>query len=324
MNDCHNRLSYMNIGNKHIYFAIFVAAFMAHFFILATRSESEGNAVSSYRKLTPSEENIIINKGTEAPFTGKFNDFFNDGSYLCRQCGTLLYDSSDKFKSHCGWPAFDDSAGDAVKRIPDSDGRRTEIVCKNCGGHLGHVFEGEGLTPKNSRHCVNSVSLDFVPLGKKSITLAGGCFWGVEYWLSKLPGVLETTVGYTGGRIADPTYKEVCSGTSGHIEAVEVVYSPSVTDVEEILKIFFETHDPTQKGRQGPDVGEQYSSVIFYSDEAQKKVAEELMNLLREKGYDVVTELRKLNKFYSAEKYHQDYYLKKGSTPYCHSRVKIF
>jgi peptide methionine sulfoxide reductase msrA/msrB len=288
------------------------------------RCEGEVDSVSSYRELSPFEKQVIIDKGTERPFSGKYNDFFQEGNYVCRQCGAVLYSSKDKFKSGCGWPAFDDQVGSGVERLPDKDGRRTEIVCSNCKGHLGHVFEGEGLTEKNTRHCVNSVSVDFVPLARKSVVVAGGCFWGVEYWLSKLPGVLETTVGYTGGEVKDPTYKQVCSGDTGHIEAVEVVYSPSQTNVEEILKIFFETHDPTQKGRQGPDVGEQYSSVIFYEDAEQKKVAENLIEVLEGKGLDVVTELRKLEKFYSAEGYHQDYYLKKGSTPYCHSRVKRF
>ena len=314
----------MKITNVQLILLSIGALCIVPFFKGEVVRESEGATVSEYRKLSPLEERVIIHKGTEAPFSGKYNDFFNDGSYLCRQCGALLYTSEDKFKSGCGWPAFDDQAGDTVKRIPDSDKRRTEIVCGKCGGHLGHVFEGEGLTPKNTRHCVNSVSIHFVPAGKKSIVLAGGCFWGVEYWLSKLPGVIETTVGYTGGHVKDPEYKEVCSGTTGHVESVEVVYSPAVTNIEEILKVFFETHDPTQEGRQGPDIGEQYSSVVFYSDEEQKAAAEKLMDDLKTKGYKVVTQLRKLHTFYDAEKYHQDYYLKKGSVPYCHSRVKRF
>ena len=283
---------------------------------------------SQFNKLTPEEEAIIVRKGTEKPFSGKYYKHNEKGFYLCKRCNAKLFTSEDKFDSNCGWPSFDDAVPGAVKRQPDKDGLRTEIICNNCGGHLGHIFMGEQLTAKNTRYCVNSLSLNALPAEKaqppKKAYFAGGCFWGVEYFFQKAKGVKSTSVGYMGGHKLNPTYKEVCSGTTGHAETLEVVYDPAATRFEDLAKLFFETHDATQLNRQGPDIGQQYRSAIFYTDEQQKATAEKLIIILKSKGYKVVTQLTKASKFWKAEDYHQLYYQRKKGTPYCHIYKKLF
>jgi len=279
----------------------------------------------THNPLTEEEERVIVHKGTERPFTGKYYKNKDKGFYTCKRCDAPLYKSDDKFDSGCGWPSFDDEIYGAVKRQTDADGSRTEILCANCGGHLGHVFLGEGFTTKNTRHCVNSISMNFVPAEKTARAIfASGCFWGTEYHFKKKKGVLLTTVGYTGGHVKNPTYKQVCSGTTGHAEAIEVVYDPSKVSYEALAKLFFETHDPTQVDRQGPDIGQQYRSEIFYLDHGQKETAQKLVDELKMKGYKISTHLTGASEFYAAEDYHQDYYEKKNGTPYCHIYTKRF
>ena len=279
-----------------------------------------------YKKLTPEEYRIIVEKGTEVPFTGKYDDHYEKGVYSCRRCGAELYHSSSKFKSGCGWPSFDDEIQGAVRHLPDPDGVRTEIVCANCEGHLGHVFIGEGYTDKNIRHCVNSVSIDFKAAEVKTerAIFAAGCFWGVEYHFSKKAGVISTTVGYIGGHVDNPTYKQVCTDTTGHAEAIEVVYDPEKVSYAELAKLFFETHNFTEVNRQGPDIGTQYRSEIFYLSDEQKQIAEDIIKQLKNKDYDVKTSVTKATKFWKGEDYHQDYYDKNGQNPYCHIYKKIF
>lgn len=284
--------------------------------------------MKTYNPLSKEEEKIIIKKGTEYPFTGEYTKKKDKGTYLCRQCNSPLYSSSDKFESECGWPSFDDEINGAVNRRTDTDGKRTEILCANCGAHLGHVFEGEGFTDKNIRHCVNSISLRFLPkeinfIPERAI-YAGGCFWGVEYYMNNNPGVLSTTVGYINGKTDNPTYEEVCSHSTEHAEAIEIFFDPTVTSFNKLAKLFFEIHDFTQVNRQGPDVGDQYRSAIFYLSNNQKQIADSLVNILTNKGYKVATEITAAKVFWPAENYHQDYYEKKGGIPYCHSKREVF
>jgi peptide methionine sulfoxide reductase msrA/msrB len=179
--------------------------------MLAAAAGGEERPVkSAWRTLTPEETRVIVNKGTERPFSGAYETNKAAGVYTCRRCGAALYRSSEKFDSGCGWPAFDDAVPGAVKRQPDADGQRTEILCQACGGHLGHMFMGEKLTPRDVRHCVNSISLDFVAekdLEKSFATaiFAGGCFWGVEYFLQQTNGVIRAVSGYTGGNVDGQT-----------------------------------------------------------------------------------------------------------------------
>ncbi len=283
--------------------------------------------VPEMQNLTPEEERVIVGKGTEPPFTGEYDMHFEKGLYACRRCGAALFRSEDKFDSGCGWPAFDAGAKGAVERRPDSDGMRTEILCAACGGHLGHVFEGEKLTPSDTRYCVNSVSLRFKPdpaARPGRAVFAAGCFWGVEYHMKRAEGVLSTTSGFTGGTKENPGYKDVCGGGTGHAEAVEVVFDEARTSFEKLAKLFFEIHDFTQAGGQGPDLGSQYRSAVYWSGPEQKETAERIAAELRKRGFDVKTEIAPAGAFWPAEDLYQDYYDRKGGTPYCHVRKRIF
>ena len=309
-----------------------IASIAVAFFVILYANNFTGEAMTNINpKLSQDEQRVIVYKGTEMPFTGEFYKHKENGVYVCKNCGSELFDSNTKFESGSGWPSFDDSIKNAVKEVPDRDGRRVEIVCANCDAHLGHVFRGERMTEKNTRHCVNSVSLDFKKIAKtdshtKVAYFAGGCFWGVEYHFEKQNGVIAAVSGYMGGRTENPTYHDVCYKNTGHLEVVKIEYDPSKISYEALAKLFFEIHDPTQKNGQGPDIGEQYLSAVFVNDQEEEQIVKKLITQLAKNKYFASTKIldAKTNQFYKAEEYHQDYYEKHSKQPYCHSYTKRF
>jgi peptide methionine sulfoxide reductase msrA/msrB len=275
-----------------------------------------------FNELTEEENRVINEKGTEPAFSGEYDKTTEKGIYTCRKCNAPLYRSESKFDSGCGWPSFDDEIFGAINKQLDKDGMRNEIVCRRCLGHLGHVFEGEKLTDKNIRHCVNSVSMklvgeDEIP-NSETIYLGGGCFWCLEAVLKLLNGVTGVTSGYSGGETESPDYDSVCGGQTGHAEIVEVKFNPKEISLEKILEVFFESHDPTTLNKQGNDVGIQYRSIILHTSENQKEIVDNYVERIKDK-YDkeIVTEIVSLEKFYPAEDYHQDYFEKNPSQRYC-------
>lgn len=283
--------------------------------------------------LTNEQYYILREKGTERPFTGKWLLNNDKGVYKCAGCGNELFTSDMKFNSHCGWPSFDkEIAGGKINQTEDvSHGmHRIEITCAKCGGHLGHIFD-DGPTETGKRYCVNSVSLEFVPENATTnnnldtIVLGGGCYWCVEAVYEMLDGVIKVESGFSGGTVENPTYKQVCTGETGHAEVVQITFDKTKTNIAEILKVFFTVHDPTQLNRQGNDVGTQYRSVIYYKNQEQKTTSEQIIAALQqEKVYadPIVTEVSPLQKFYKAEDYHQNYYQQNKQQPYCNLVVR--
>jgi len=265
--------------------------------------------------------------GTEPPFDNAYWNEHRPGIYVDVNTGEALFTSMDKFDSGTGWPSFTKPIGNITEKV---DGSRTEVRTE--ASHLGHVFD-DG--PNGSlRYCINSAALRFIPYTEleaegydeklfpySKAMFSGGCFWGVQHLLDTVPGVIYTEVGYTGGHTANPTYKSI----DGHAEAVLVVFDPTEITYKELLDYFWRLHDPTTLNRQGPDVGSQYRSAIFYFDEEQHKIALESKKEFDEsKIFDTpaVTSIIEAGTFYKAEEYHQDYIDKNPGT-YCHAfRIK--
>ena len=261
--------------------------------------------------LTFEEKHILKDKGTEAPFTGEYNEHFEAGIFICRACDNPLYESNTKFNSGCGWPSFDDEIEGAITHYEDlSGGRvRTEICCKKCDGHLGHVFVGEQITAKDTRHCVNSLSIRFKSYSKlQRATFGAGCFWSVEKLFKATEGVYLTSVGYMGGDTDNPTYKEVCTGTTNHVEVVDLYFDSEKVSYSTLLNLFWANHNPTTLNRQGFDNGTQYRSIVFYHNEQQLIEVEQSIKEQQENWEnEIVTQVIDSSTFYRAEEYHQNY-----------------
>lgn len=299
------------------------------------------------KKLTPEQFDVTQKNSTEKPFQNRYWNHKEVGIYVDVVTGEPLFSSEDKYDSGTGWPSFKKPIDKSMIQTKQDNSLftedRVEVRSKHGDSHLGHVFK-DGPGPDGNRFCINSASLRFVPLDKMEqegykeylslfkgvsklktdyalATLAGGCFWGVEELIRKLAGVIETEVGYTGGKADSPIYEVVKKGQTGHAEAIQIKFDPKKISYEEILNYFFRLHDPTTLNRQGNDIGTQYRSAIFYHDDEQKKIAEKVKDRVDKSGKwksKVVTEIVPASKFYPAEGYHQDYLQKNPGGYTCH------
>jgi peptide methionine sulfoxide reductase msrA/msrB len=300
------------------------------------------------KKLSSEQFAVTQQCGTEPPFHNAYWDNHKPGIYVDVVSGEPLFSSLDKFDSGTGWPSFTRplQATEVVEKKDSTLGMvRTEVRSKMADSHLGHVFDDGPADKGGLRFCINSAALKFIPVEEmdqagygqylepfvkaglvkapmhETAILAGGCFWGMEEIIRKIPGVIKTTVGYSGGTTADPTYEEVCTGTTGHAESIQVEFDSSRLSYETLLDYFFRMHDPTTLNRQHNDVGTQYRSAIFYTSEAQKQTAESVKARWDKSGKfsrPITTEITAAGKFYPAEEYHQKYLVKHPGGYTCH------
>jgi len=300
------------------------------------------------KKLSSEQFAVTQQCGTEPAFRNAYWDNHKPGIYVDVVSGEPLFSSLDKFDSGTGWPSFTQplKGTDIVEKKDSAFGMvRTEVRSKMADSHLGHVFDDGPGDKGGMRYCINSASLRFIPVEEmeqagygqllepfvkaglvkapthETAILAGGCFWGMEEIIRKIPGVIKTTVGYSGGKTADPTYEEVCTGGTGHAEAIQVDFDSARLSYQTLLDYFFRMHDPTTLNRQHNDVGTQYRSAIFYTSEAQRQTAESVKAKFDKSGKfkrPITTEITAATKFYPAEEYHQRYLVKNPGGYTCH------
>lgn len=286
---------------------------------IVNKTESEWKA-----QLSPDIYQVTRLKGTERAYSSEMCSSFEPGLYACVCCGTLLFDGREKFESGTGWPSFTQPIkGNAVAYERDTSYgmRRIEALCNTCKSHLGHVFP-DGPAPSGLRYCMNALSLEKIKTIFQKAVFGGGCFWCTEAIFDELKGVEAVESGYSGGAIANPTYREVCSGRTGHAEVVQVTFNPAEISYEDLLRIHLNTHNPTTLNRQGADVGTQYRSIILVSDDRQRASAEKIVKEMQAVySEEIVTEIKKLEAFYIAEPEHQEFYVNNPEEGYCQAVV---
>ncbi len=274
--------------------------------------------------LTPEQYRVTRQSGTERAHSSDMCSKFEPGIYACVCCKTKLFDANEKFESGTGWPSFTRPlAPNVINYIKDTayGMLRVETTCSTCDAHLGHVFP-DGPEPSGLRYCMNAAALEKVAESDHKVVFGGGCFWCTEAMISELNGVLDVKSGYSGGQIANPTYREVCSGRTGHAEVVEVTYNPEEISFKELVEMHLLTHDPTTLNRQGGDSGTQYRSIVFYQNEEEKKSIESVLSEMKEAFPDeIVTEIKPLEAFYEAEVGHQEYYANNSDAAYCQAVI---
>lgn len=277
--------------------------------------------------LTPEERYVIEQKWTERPFTGELLNEHRNGTFVCRRCESPLYYSDMKFESECGRPSFDNAVEWNVTQTPDPDWHRVEITCTNCGWHLWHVFTSERFTANNVRHCVNSLSMKFVPYHVSAqtwlekATFGGGCFWCMEAVFQRLKWVVTVESWFMWWTTKNPSYEAVCYGITWHIEVVQLTFDPTVISYQTLLNVFFSTHNPTQVDAQWHDVGTQYASAVFYHSAEQKELTDQLITQLEwDKAYGglpIVTKVIEASDFWKADSSHANYYNRNKTAWYC-------